>query len=104
MKSSFKNFINPLFSQLSMEGIINNFRRGVRTVYSNQMIVTVNGVDTKEKANKLLTKKITWISLGKLKKQITGTVTKAHGNSGALRVKFEKGMPGQAIGAKVKVE
>ena len=87
-----------------MEGIINNFRRGVRTVYSNQMIVTVNGVDTKEKANKLLTKKITWISPGKLKKQITGTVTKAHGNNGALRVKFEKGMPGQAIGAKVKVE
>jgi len=87
-----------------MEGVINNFRRGVRTVRSNQMIVTVKDVDSREKAHKLLNKNVIWTSPGKEKKQIKGVVTKPHGNNGALRVKFEKGMPGQAIGAKVKVE
>ena len=29
---------------------------------------------------------------------------KEHGNKGAVRVKFEKGLPGQAISTKVKIE
>lgn len=87
-----------------MEGIISNFRRGKRTVYTNQMIIAVKEIDSKEKANKLLKKKVIWSSSGKQKKQITGIITKAHGNNGALRVKFYKGMPGQAIGKIVKIE
>ncbi|MCB1084399.1 MAG: 50S ribosomal protein L35ae, partial [Simkania sp.] len=37
------------------------------------------------------------------KKDITGEVRSAHGNSGALRVLFETGMPGQAIGKTVAI-
>jgi len=35
------------------------------------------------------------------KKDINGEITSAHGNSGALLIRFETGMPGQAIGKKV---
>ena len=35
---------------------------------------------------------------------MTGQITAAHGNSGALRVRFDSGMPGQSIGTKVAVE
>jgi large subunit ribosomal protein L35Ae len=38
------------------------------------------------------------------KKVITGKVSAAHGNSGAVRALFEKGLPGQAIGKHVRIE
>ncbi|MBU1203641.1 MAG: 50S ribosomal protein L35ae [Nanoarchaeota archaeon] len=86
-----------------MEGVIANFRRGRKTVYTNQMIVEVDGVGDREKARGLVGKKILWISEGKNKKEFIGEIRGAHGNKGAVRVKFEKGMPGQAVGQKVEV-
>ncbi|MDD5086296.1 MAG: 50S ribosomal protein L35ae [Candidatus Nanoarchaeia archaeon] len=85
-----------------MEGIISNFRGGRHTQYGNQMILIVDGVDSKEKAEKLVDKKVVWSSSSG--KQITGKVRAVHGGKGAVRVLFEKGMPGQSIGQKVKIE
>jgi len=79
-----------------------NFRGGRHTHYGNQMIIIVDGVDSKEKANALIGKKITWSSPAK--KEIKGIVRSAHGSKGAVRVLFEKGMPGQSICQKVKIE
>jgi large subunit ribosomal protein L35Ae len=83
-----------------MEGTIVNYRMSRHRQTENQMVVVVAGVDSKEKAEKLVGKKVAW-STGK--RELTGTITKAHGNSGALKVHFETGMPGQAIGKKVKI-
>ena len=85
-----------------MEAVIVNFRGSRRVKKGNHMIVAVNGVDDKEKAGKLVGKKVAWKSPGG--KQISGKVASAHGNSGALRVIFETGMPGQSIGQKVAIE
>ncbi|MCK4589944.1 MAG: 50S ribosomal protein L35ae [Nanoarchaeota archaeon] len=87
-----------------MEGRIINFRRGIKTTYERQMIVEVKGIDNKEKASSLVGKKAVWTSPGKGKKQIVGVVSTVHGGKGALRVVFERGMPGQAVGTKVKIE
>jgi ribosomal protein L35AE/L33A len=83
-----------------MEGVIVNFKRGQKITTGNQMIVKVSGVATKEAAGKLVGKKVVY-STGK--KDMAGVVAAAHGNSGALRVRFGTGMPGQAIGQKVKI-
>ncbi|MCF7866962.1 50S ribosomal protein L35ae [Candidatus Woesearchaeota archaeon] len=83
-----------------MDGTIVNFRRSVTRTHGNFMIVQVEGTDTKEKAVKFVGKKVSY-NTGK--KELLGEVTKPHGNSGALLVKFETGMPGQAIGQKVKL-
>ena len=85
-----------------MEGVIINYRGSHKTQHPNQMIVKVEGYDSKDKSNELLKKAVTWVSPAG--KEIKGTVLKEHGNKGAVRVKFEKGLPGQAIGTKVKVE
>jgi len=87
-----------------MDGLIANYKRGKSTQDSNQMIVLVSGVDKREKAQKWVGKKVTWKSPGKEPKTITGEVRSPHGNKGALRVLFERGMPGQAIGTKVQVQ
>lgn len=85
-----------------MEGIIVNYKQGRHTQTTNQMIVKVSGMDSKEKAEKLVGKKVVYTN--ERGNAITGEVRSAHGNSGALRVLFEKGMPGQAISKKVVIE
>jgi len=84
-----------------MEGKINNFRIGRKTKSSNQMIVLVSDITDKEKAEKLVGKSVVYKT--ESGKEIKGEVKSSHGNKGALRVAFEKGMPGQAIGQKVQV-
>ncbi len=85
-----------------MEGIIVNYRRGRKTQTTNQMIVLVPQHD-KKKAESLVGKSVVYSCDGKLKKQIKGEVRAVHGNKGAVRVLFETGMPGQAIGQKVVI-
>ncbi len=85
-----------------MDAVIVNFRGTRRTKSHNHMIIEVNGVDSKEKASQLVGKKAVWKSPAG--KPINGKIASAHGNSGALRVIFETGMPGQAIGSKIQIE
>ena len=84
-----------------MKAIISNFKRGRHRQTNNQMIILVDKVDNREKAAKLVGKHVVWKSPAK--KEIKGEIRSAHGNSGALRVLFEKGMPGQAVGQKVEI-
>ena len=85
-----------------MEGTIVHFRGSRRVKRSNQMIMQVKSVDNKEKAAKLIGKKVIWkTSAGK---EMVGEITNIHGNSGALRIRFDTGMPGQSIGTKVAIE
>ena len=84
-----------------MEGTIVNFRGSHKTQYTNQMILKVNEVNTKEEAEKLKDKKVVWKTPAG--KEITGRISKPHGNKGAVRVRFEKGLPGQAIGTRVSI-
>ena len=85
-----------------MEALICNFRQGAHTVYGNHLILEVPLIDTKEKAASLLSKKVSWSSSGG--KVITGTIVAVHGGNGRVRAIFERGLPGQAIASKVKVE
>ena len=85
-----------------MEGVIKNFRRGRTTQKTNHMIVYLSGISNKEKASGLVGKSVVWKS--PKGKEIKGKVSSAHGNKGAVRVIFGKGMPGQSIGQKVMIE
>jgi large subunit ribosomal protein L35Ae len=79
-----------------------NFRQGRHTQTTNQMIIQLPNIDNKDKAAKLVGKKVTFTTPGG--KKIVGEVRSAHGNSGAVRVLFEKGLPGQSITKKVTFE
>lgn len=65
------------------------------------MIILIDGINKKEDAAKLVGKKVVY-NTGK--KELAGKISAAHGNTGAVRVIFSTGMPGQAIGKKVKIE
>ncbi len=85
-----------------MKGVISAFRGGKRTRSTNQMIIIVNGIEDKEKAKSLINKTAVWKSPAG--KEIKGQVRAPHGSKGALRVMFEKGMPGQSLGTQVEIK
>jgi len=85
-----------------MQGTIVNFRRGRRTQKPSHIIVHLKDVNKRDKASELVGKGVVWKSPAG--KEIKGKVASAHGNKGALRVIFEKGLPGQSIGGKVDFE
>ena len=85
-----------------MQGTIKNFRRGRHTQKTTHMIVYLSNTDTREKASKLIGKEVVWKS--PKGKEINGKVASAHGNKGAVRVIFEKGMPGQSLSSKVEIK
>ncbi|MBD3313569.1 50S ribosomal protein L35ae [Candidatus Woesearchaeota archaeon] len=85
-----------------MEAVIVNFRSSRTRQKDNHMILDIPGNDSKEKAENLVGKKVVWKSPAG--RPINGKIASAHGNKGAVRVIFEKGMPGQSLGTKVSIE
>jgi len=84
-----------------MKGRIVNYKGGAHTQYTNRMIISPEGTDNKEAAEKLIGKAVVWNTPGGNK--INGKVTKVHGKNGTVLVKFEKGLPGQAMGSQVDI-
>ena len=82
-------------------GVIKNYRMGRHTVYNNQAIVYVKDF-TREQLNSLVGKVVIWETPSK--KQLRGKVSALHGKKGALRVRFDKGIPGQAIGTQITIK
>ena len=86
------------------KGKVIQFRQGRKTQKTRHYLVEIDGVDSRDKAGKFKGKEVFWKSPGKEPKVIAGKVASAHGNSGVLRVIFEKGLPGQAIGTDCEVK
>ena len=84
-----------------MNAKILSYRRGRHTEYTDQFIVSLEGVSTKEEAKKFVGKKITWETPAK--NTISGKIAHSHGNNGMLIARFDKGLPGQALGTTAKV-
>jgi large subunit ribosomal protein L35Ae len=84
-----------------MKGMILSYRRGRRTHDVNQMLIELEGVDSKEKAMQYLDKKVVWKSSSG--KEISGKIIGIHGNKGVVRAKFERNLPGQSITTEVQI-
>ncbi len=84
-----------------MEGVIVNFRRARHHQKTNHIIIHVESITTRKDAEKLLNKEVAWKSPSG--KTIKGVIKSLHGNSGCVRAVMEKGIPGQAIGKKIKI-
>ena len=83
-----------------MEATIVNFRQGRHHIHEKQMVLKV--ASSADAAAKLVGKTVTWTSSSG--KEIKGRITGLHGKTGSVKAQFsEKGLPGQALGKKVKV-
>jgi len=89
----------------NQQALILSFRRGRHTQKTNQFLLEIAGIDSKAKASKFIGKRVVWKNQKKTtkNKEIHGKITHTHGNSGVLRARFSKGLPGTAIGNKIKL-
>ena len=81
-------------------GRITNYRTGIREQTSNECLIEFENVTSAGIANKLIGQKVTWKN-GKTK--LIGKIRGSHGKNGMVRVRFVRGVPGQAIGSIVEL-
>jgi large subunit ribosomal protein L35Ae len=81
-------------------GRIMNYRIGIRTQYSRECLIKFTGVDSAAQAGHLMGQKVVWKGENK---KLVGKILGFHGKNGAVRVKFKKGVPGQALGTTVEL-
>ena len=81
-------------------GRIMNYRIGIRTQHSRECLIHFNGVDSAAQAGSLLGQKVVWKGE---KSKLIGKIIGFHGKNGTVRVKFRKGVPGQALGTTVEL-
>ena len=83
------------------KGKVVQFRRGKHTITEKHFLIEIDGVKTRENAEKFIGKSVEWKSpAGKI---ITGKISGAHGNNGVVRAIFEIGLPGQAVSTPVEI-
>ena len=82
-------------------GKVIQFRRGRHTIHERHFLIELEGTSKRIEAEKFVGKIVEWKSpAGKI---IKGKISAPHGNKGIVRVIFEKGLPGQAIGTDVSI-
>ncbi len=81
-------------------GRIMNYRIGIRTQTSRECLIQFTNVESLGKVGKFIGQKVVWKGE---KSELFGKVVGFHGKNGVVRVRFKKGVPGQALGTTVKL-
>jgi len=81
-------------------GRITNYRLGNSIQYSRECLIQFNHEDLVVRAGKILGQKVVWKSKSK---ELFGKIAGFHGKNDVLKVKFKKGVPGQALGTLVEL-
>jgi large subunit ribosomal protein L35Ae len=77
-----------------------NYRIGIRTQMSHECLVQFTDVVSAAQAGRLVGRKVMWKGENK---NFIGKIVGFHGKTGVVRVKFKKGVPGQALGTSVEL-
>ncbi len=85
----------------NVRGTIKNYRRSVKSQRVQQVIVEVEGINSKAETAKVLGKGVVWKTASG--KRMKGKIIAPHGAKGAVRARFVPALPGQAIGKRVTV-
>ncbi len=78
-------------------GTIVNYRIGIRTQMPKWCLVQIMGENTVSNAGQLVGRKMI-LKFGK--NSFVGRISDLHGKKSVVKVKFQKGIPGQALGGK----
>ena len=77
-----------------------NYRTGIKAQMPRECLVQFTDVVSAATAGQLIGQKVVWKGE---KKKHTGRIVSLHGKNGIVRVRFKKGVPGQALGTKVEL-
>merc|ERR1712115_300278 len=100
--------------RLYARGIFTGYKRSQRNQYENFSLLKIEGCKTRQDAEFYLGKRAVYVykcarstsvpTGGKSKlRSIWGKVTRLHGNSGVVRARFVKNLPGNAMGNRIRI-
>ena len=81
-------------------GTIVNYRIGIGTQNPKECLIQFAHVNSASLAGQLINRKVVW-KQGNIK--LMGKIAGSHGKKGVVKVKFQKGVPGQALGTTVEL-
>ncbi len=85
-------------AKAELSGTVTSFRQSKFKQDTYQTIVTIA---TKDHGAKLIGARVVWRRKDGL--QILGRIVASHGSKGAVRVRWNRGFPPQALGSQVKI-
>jgi large subunit ribosomal protein L35Ae len=83
-----------------LQGVVINYRVGPKTQKSKEYLIRFPKMKSPSEAARLVGRKVGW-PVGERK--IIGKIVALHGKNGVVRVRFRKGLPGQAVGTQVQI-
>lgn len=81
-------------------GIIVNYRVGIRRQNPKECLIQFAHINSVSLAGQLVSRRVVW-KQGTTK--LVGKIAGLHGKNGVVKVKFQKGVPGQALGTNVEL-
>ena len=81
-------------------GTIVNYRIGIGTQNPKECLIQFAHVNSASLAGQLINRKVVWKQGDR---KFIGKIAGVHGKKGVVKVKFRKGVPGQALGTTVEL-
>ncbi|MFQ6051068.1 MAG: 50S ribosomal protein L35ae [Candidatus Hydrothermarchaeota archaeon] len=85
-----------------MKGVIINYCRSRKRQSNRTMVARFEGINDYSEASRLIGKEIKWKNPAG--REIRGKIIDVHGTNGQVKVRFNKGLPGQAIGTEISLK
>ncbi|KAG9394596.1 Ribosomal protein L35A [Carpediemonas membranifera] len=90
--------------RLFVKGTVLGYKRTRTIQRPSSTLLQLEGVNVKEDTGFYLGKRVCYVyKVGRESRCIWGRITRAHGNSGVVRARFQHNLPPQSFGATVRV-